>query len=83
MEIKETCCCGAKFEVSGKDNVENVDCSRRHSEFLVAHQICRENYNNKEEINSMKDKKEAIREGEVVNLIKEGRIKRCKMTEIV
>ena len=37
MKIKETCCCGAKFEVEGN----NIACSWRYREFLEAHKICR------------------------------------------
>lgn len=36
--LKETCKCGAKFEVEGNDTF----CSFRYLEFLKAHKICRE-----------------------------------------
>ena len=39
MTIKETCSCGAVFEVTG----DPLNCNYRYNDFLSKHRVCREN----------------------------------------
>ena len=38
--IKDTCCCGAGFEV----NAHQVDAKKQHEAWLEAHAVCRERH---------------------------------------
>jgi len=43
MKIKESCICGAEFEIStGDEAFERRDIMTQHNEFLNAHKTCRE-----------------------------------------
>lgn len=39
VQIKESCCCGSQFEISGR-TWDSID--YRYREFLEAHAVCRE-----------------------------------------
>jgi len=40
--IKESCCCGATFEVSSRGKYPDISEQYRYNEFLKAHTVCRE-----------------------------------------
>lgn len=48
MKIKDTCKCGAKFTVGYAK--WQVDAQNRHEKWLAAHQVCREEWKQKERI---------------------------------